>query len=197
VADLKNVCKGQTMTRIARASCVFAGICVVIAAAMAQTKRPVHEPTVFSAEDEDTSAFRNALPPSNAVLDALLKTTEAQQSADELQKMGREEQRELFHVVPMHLSRPDEVDWIVLGSGPMSGADNEWYWVVHQVGKRAEVLLFANGLALNVLWSRTNGYKDIETSWAGNLGYEVDRYFHYDGTRYKLVREHTSKLQSQ
>jgi hypothetical protein len=185
------------MTRIARASCVFAGICVVIAAAMAQTKRPVHEPTVFSAEDEDTSAFRNALPPSNAVLDALLKTTEAQQSADELQKMGREEQRELFHVVPMHLSRPDEVDWIVLGSGPMSGADNEWYWVVHQVGKREEVLLFANGLALNVLWSRTNGYKDIETSWAGNLGYEVDRYFHYDGTRYKLVREHTSKLQSQ
>ena len=66
-----------------------------------------------------------------------------------------------------------------------------------EVGKRAEVLLFANGLALNVLQSRTNGYKDIETSWAGNLGYKVGRYFHYDGTRYKLVREHTSKLQSQ
>ena len=164
----------------------------------AQTKKiSSSEPSVFSPEEGDNSVFHNAPLPSDAVLDALLKTPEARESADELQKLRREEQRNLFRVVEVHLAKQDEVHWIVSGSGPMSGADNDWFWVVREKGNQAEVLLFANGLVLSTLKSRTNDYKDIETSWSGASGPVITLLYQYDGKQYKLIHKQQRKRQLQ
>jgi hypothetical protein len=182
------------MTRTTRLLCSLIIVWIAVSAAMAQSaKQAQREPSIFSPEYGDENVFHNAPLPSDAVLDALLNTKEAKGSADELNKLGRDEKRKLFRAVKVHLAKQDEVDWVVSGSGPMTGGDNDWFWVIRDKGDHPEVLLFANGLALDTLRSRTNGYKDIETSWNAASGYVIDNTYQYDGNRYKLVRTHNYK----
>jgi hypothetical protein len=176
--------------------CALLSTWVVIGAAIAQPARSVHrEPSFFSPEEGEESVFHNAPLPSDVVLDALLKTKEAKDY--ELHEFGREESRKLFRVVKVHLAKQDEVDWIVSGSGRMTGGDNDWFWVVRQVDNHAEVLLYANGLSLVTLKSRTNDYKDIATSWNAASGYSIDETYKYNGSRYKLVHKHTYQQRMQ
>ena len=70
----------------------------------------------------------------------------------------------------------------------MIGADCEWFWIVRVRHGVAEVLLFSNGLALELRKHGTNGYRDIHVSWA-TAAYIGERSYSYDGSAYKLVRE--------
>jgi hypothetical protein len=182
------------MTRTTRTVCVLVSASIAIGTATAQTaKHMQREPSTSSPESGDESVFHNAPLPSDAVLDALLNTKEATESADALNKLGREEKRKLFRTVKVHLAKQNEVDWIVSGSGPMTGGDNDWFWVVRETGDHAEALLFANGLSLETLKSRANGYKDIETSWSAASGYVIENTYQYDGNRYELAHTHNYK----
>jgi hypothetical protein len=76
-----------------------------------------------------------------------------------------------FVASEIHLNGPNEVDLIVqpnndtreLGSGCLRGAHVVPFWVLTK-GRRYELLLATDADALQVLDSRTNGHRDIQTT---------------------------------
>lgn len=148
-------------------------------------------PRFFNPEDEDRG-FERAQPPSDTVLDALLATSEAKASASEIEGLSREKLRGLFRVVPVHLGRESEQDFLAQGQGPLTGADCDWFWIVRVKEGHAKVLLFSNGLAVTISKHSTNGYSDIRGDWAtaAFTGMEI---FRYDGHRYQLAVKRTKE----
>jgi hypothetical protein len=144
------------------------------------------EPSLFYPDRED-AGFRHAKPPSNALLAVLLKTPEAKLHSDRLRAMDREQIRELFRVVQIHLATSDEIDWVVGGLFPMTSADGDWFWLVKQENGRPKVILFASGLYLALLSKRTMDFKDVRTGWSSAAGYTLTDIYHFDGTKYRLV----------
>jgi hypothetical protein len=150
-------------------------------------------PTVFAPDDENRG-FEDAAPPSDLVLNALLNSAEAKdtETRKALVKYDRESSRKLFQVVRVDISDTSEEDYIALGSGPMTGADNSWFWIVRTNQGKAQVLLFTNGLTVRILHRKTNGYRDMEEIWGGNAGV-VTRLYRYNGSRYIQVSKRFEK----
>ena len=185
--------RGIGMQRTARILCSL--VCLVIAFSVAggQATRgnTPKGPSSFAPDGED-SGLENAQPPSDAVLDALLKTSEANEAKDDLAVLSRDQMRDLFKVVKVHLKGAVEADYVVLGSGPLSGADCFWFWIVRERQGKAKVLLFENPLKLELSKRRTNGYRDIRSSWC-SAAFCHDRLFRYSADRYRLVYQHDTE----
>jgi hypothetical protein len=164
---------------------------VGVMALQATAQRTSKEPVYFSPDYEENDPFKHALPPSDDVLNALLRTPEARDAADRLEGLDRDGLRKIFSVVKIHLSDSSEEDEVVLGSLPLSGADNDWFWIVRRLPGHTQVVLFANGLSLELLNSRTFGYKNIRTSWNAASGLTITCIYHYDGAQYRLVHKYT------
>jgi hypothetical protein len=180
---------------MSRVLIAFAGLCMctgVLVSVKAQkpANGGLRHHTYFAPEDEN-HGFEDATFPSDVVLNALLRSEEANDTK-EIANYDRESLRKLFTVARVDLGNAKEEDYIALGTQPMSGADNNWFWIVRVVEGKAKVILFTNGLAVRVLPHKTNGYYDIEESWAGNIG-EITRVYRYIGTAYKLAHEHFKK----
>ena len=148
-------------------------------------------PIVFS-PDDGNRGLKNAGPPSDEVLDALLKKVEADDLDSEVKTLSPEQMRASFEVVRVPLGQTTEKDYVVHGKPPMIGADCEWFWIVRVRRGKAEVMLFANGLALELRGRVAHGYRDIDVSWASAASVS-DRLYRYDGSAYKVVREHTER----
>ena len=185
------------MSKSIRITCVLICVLAAVDYGQGQTghKSLQTEPSSFSRDDENRG-FKNAQPPSDAVLDALLKTPEADEMREELEKLDHEDLRSLFGVVKTHLKNASETDEVVIGNDPMSGADNDWFWIVRDMGDHAQILLFANGNDLDLLKIRTNEYKEIETMWSSAAGYYIKRLYKYDGNVYRLALERTHSFHS-
>ena len=173
---LRNVARkirGSVMNLKLRMACLM--ICALfvvgtVSAQSASAKLPM-EPSTFY-PDDGNRGFDLANPPSDAVLDVLLKTPEAKENWDRLQKLNRDELRKVFLVVRVHLIDTNETDEVVLGKFPMSGADCDWFWIVRDKGDQAQVLLFKNAYGVYLLKSRTKGYRDIRSvGFAGGITY--------------------------
>ena len=141
----------------------------------------------YFAPDRENEGFAHAQRPSDEVLDALLATNEARESASDLRALSREKLRGLFQVVRIKLNE-EEQDFLAQGAGPLTGADCYWFWIVRVKDGQAKVLLFVNGLAVTILPHTTNGYFDIRGDWA-TAAFSGMGVFQYDGTAYKRVRE--------
>jgi hypothetical protein len=165
--------------------------CVVSGAAEEAQRIGKSNPTVF-APDRNNLGFEGARSPSDEVLDALLKTNEVTADSYALEGRGREALRQMFEVVQVDLGDRNEMDYVVLGKGPMTGADCFWFWIVRDRQGQADVLLFSNGLSLALRKHTTNGYRDIEGGWA-TAGFIGETLFRYDGSVYKLGWEHTKE----
>ena len=167
--------------------CIGASVC-------AHTQQVVHSrhqrPTVFAPE-ENNLGFEDAKLPSDAVLDSLLQTKEAKEE-DRLVSYDRESLRKLFTVVRVDLSKANDENYIVMGSPPMSGADNIWFWIVQVKQGKGTVLLFMPALSFTILGTQTNGYRNLREVWGGNIGTDI-RVFRYNGTFYKLAHERFEK----
>jgi hypothetical protein len=148
-------------------------------------------PTVF-APDRNNLGFEGAGPPSDAVLDALLKTKEATADSNALEGRSRETLRQMFEVVKVDLGDRNEMDYVALGNGPMTGADCFWFWIVRVRQGQADVLLFSNGLSLVLRKHTTNGYRDIEGDWA-TASFIGETLYRYNGSVYRLEWEHTKE----
>jgi hypothetical protein len=163
----------------------------IVLAQSAWTKLPT-EPSTFYPDDRN-AGFDEVDPPSDAVLDALLKTPEARENSDELRKLNREGLRKLFLVVRVHLKDTNETDEVVLGHNPMSGADCDWFWIVRDNGGRAQVLLYEYAYGVYLLQSKTDGNRDIRSvGFAG--GTEYTNIYHYDGQRYVAVHQYHKEI---
>ena len=183
---------GNDMRRALLVSIAILGLVCRPLRVVAQTvTHAVPSPRVFE-PDFQNAGLEHAQPPSDVVLDALLKQIEADEMSGEIEDLDRQKKRALFETVRVHLGPAAEEDYVVHGKPPMIGADCEWFWVVRVSGGKAEILLFANGLALVLEKHVANGYCDIDVSWA-TAAYIGDRLYRYDVLAYKLFRERTKE----
>ena len=168
--------------RVPRAALVLslAVVAAGVLIAQEQNSRPLRERTLFN---ENFGSFRVALTP--AVLKVLLETTRAQQGLKDAKPSQRKNPARLFRAAESHLYAHDEIDLVVMGIFPMSGADNTWFWVVRSAQKDPRVVLFAGGNSIQMLTRRTNGYRDIRCDWSSAAITTIDIY-KFDGTEYRL-----------
>jgi hypothetical protein len=164
-----------------------------IASAQTNGKKPAAEPTVFfDSEDnygEEPYPFDEPVPLPDNVLDALRATKEAQSMEDQLKNFNREDFAKLFTAIKIHLGGPKELDYVVFGAFPMSGADNTWYWIVRSNPTPAKVIFFTNSNRFLLSKTKNNGYPDIRSEWCSAAFCET-RIYHYNGHRYILAHQY-------
>jgi hypothetical protein len=143
-------------------------------------KRPFGEQLSF----KEDGPLRNQVPLSPEVLKILPQTDEARDGLRQASPSERNNPERLFRASEVHLSRSAEIDVVVMGVGVMSGGDQSWFWVVRSERNNPTVVCFAGGNSLDLLNSRTNGYRDIESSWSSAAKSTITIY-RFDGTQYK------------
>jgi hypothetical protein len=68
------------------------------------------------------------------------------------------------------------------------------FWIFRKNNGRYELVLRTWGGSLEVLATKTNGYRNVKTGTLGQAGRNLtDITFHFDGTRYIADRERTQK----
>ena len=108
------------------------------------------------------------------------------------QSNGAKPAAEYFAAVEVHLSRPDQVDYVIEGRDPFVGADSARLWIVRSSGPHPKVVLNENASFFELLNSRTSGYRDIRSVWIMS-GHRRTRVFHFNGTEYKRIEEKWSE----
>lgn len=100
------------------------------------------------------------------VLNLLLASREVQENLASFSEAERVNPRQLFRAARVHLSRPDQADLIVIGNAPMSGADNDWFWVVRSAYVSPKIVLFEGANCLDISLSSTRGVRNIRSLWS-------------------------------
>jgi hypothetical protein len=146
---------------------------------------PDSEQTFFTESEGFDRAV--SLPPK--VLQALLRQKEIKDALVDADKEQRDNPSKLFEAATVHLRAPDEVDFIVRGNQPASGGDNAWFWVVIlAAGESPRVVRWCTASSLEVIDTRTNGYKNISCEWSSpseNIHWE----YHFNGQKYILWKK--------
>jgi hypothetical protein len=153
-------------------------------AAEREESNVAHEQTIFT----EGGPLQRSVPLSADVLKVLLATKEAKQGLAFVGESQQSNVTQLFRASEVHLSGPKEVDLVVIGVPPMAGVDHGWFWLVRSARKNPEILLFAGGDSLELMESRTLGYRDIRSvlPLASETHFSV---YHYDDEYYKLWKE--------
>jgi hypothetical protein len=148
---------------------------------IAETARAKEAPVIalFSADER-----KFPLSVSSDVLKLLLKTKQAPWGFAFASEKEVDNPAQLFRAVEVRLGLSEEVGLIVLGIPPMSGADNDWFWVVRSPGRNPKVILFVGGNSLELMDTTMNGYRDIRSTWSSPSETDETTY-HFDGTTYK------------
>src|SRR5208283_2666829 len=127
-----------------------------------------------------------------SVLRVLLHTKEIEEALDSENDEQQDNPAQLFRAGETHLGGTDDVDLVVVGISPLSGADNSWFWVVSSARSAPRVVLWASGNYLEVLDTRTNGYRNIRSFWASASTTKSSEY-HFNGKEYTLWKERWGK----
>jgi hypothetical protein len=173
--------------RSIRVSIVF--VLLVVTTAFSQTPRPAsHEQTDFCADELP----ERPVPLPKSVLKLLLARQEVQDSLS----LGTDEQQahpaRFFHASKVHLGPDDEVGLVVIGSPPISGADNDWFWVVRFAFTNPKVVLWEGANCISFDQGQTNGLHNISSSWA-SASERKEVTYRFDGAKYKAGKPRWSK----
>lgn len=171
---------------LALISCAFVLVCGLPQSVAQSTKNKVSE----YCEDGGAESYpldANFLP--KAVVDSVMNAPDSKEML-EGEKPSDVTPGKLLHAAKIHLSSDGETEFMILSSPPLSGADNSWFWIVRKHGTNASILLEAGGNCVELETTRTRGYRDVMSYWAGG-GTEVIDTFQYDGKVYKLVHKQT------
>jgi hypothetical protein len=163
---------------------VFAALAAGISAAQVENADALHDQTTFT----EDARLQHPVPVSSDVLKVLLETDAAKEGMAFAQVSKPGDVAQLFRAGEVHLGGANEVDLVVIGVGWMSGADNGWFWVVRSAHKNPRVVLFAGGNSLQMMVTRTNGYRDIRSTWSSPSETD-DTIYHFDGREYKLWKK--------
>ncbi len=134
----------------------------------------------FSAED--IASFRTPIPKN--VLRLLAHRKEVRES---LAGSKNQHPEKLFHATKTHLYSANQTDLVVVGERPVSGADNNWFWVVRSVDTNPAVVLWVGCNSLTVRTTRRNEYRDISSDTA-TAGIMIHEAYRFDGRVHKLVK---------
>jgi len=158
-----------------------------VAIARQSQKPQATEGQTYFREDEP---LQKHVPLTGSVIDVLLQTELAKQGLDYASNSQRQNPGKMFRAAEVHLTSPDQVDLVVIGKSPMSGADAGWFWVLRSAHKQPKVVLSDSGNSLELMNSRTNGYKDIRI-FAATAGLTKHSMYHFNGQEYILWKETT------
>jgi hypothetical protein len=108
-----------------------------------------------------------------------------------------------FIASEIHLGGPHEADLVVVptfrgreGMCFQSAAGIGLFWIFLKSGEQYHLALKTWGGGLEILGSRSNGYRDIQTGTLGQAGrFLTTVTFHFDGARYQKYQEETKKNQ--
>jgi hypothetical protein len=123
--------------------------------------------------------------PSN-VLNVLLRAKEVKEAFED--QTSPRDPHKLFRAANVQLSTPDTVAFVVIGSYPVSGADCSWFWIISCDHDTPKIVLWAQGNSIEVMRSKTNGYRNIRSNWS-SASVSVTREYRYNRTKYVLWRE--------
>lgn len=163
----------------------LASAVAVVAMAWATPAREtprVAEQTTFT-----NMPVQDPVTPSAAVLRTILAAHPAREAFAALDDSQRANPGQLFQAGEVHLSQSGQMDLVVVGLGPMRGADTTWFWVVASADKEPQLVLFSGGDSLELLNSKSHGYKDIRTAWSSPTETETTIY-NFDGSEYQMRR---------
>jgi len=130
-----------------------------------------HEKDSFGEE-----CFSGTVPISREVIAAIFQTEEGKLGVSSLTAEQQQHPESLFKAHVLHLGSGSEQYLIVMGSGPMSGADNDWFWIVRQTPAGARAVLWIGALGVTILRRSTHGLRDIESGWCSAAFCETKRY---------------------
>jgi len=159
-------------------------VVLMVAAQGRKTAGYAYEQVNFS----EAEPIQHPVPLPPAVLKALLRRAEVKGNLGQTTNEERNNPAQMFQAAEVHLHNPDEVDLVVEGNGAMSGADNSWFWVVLSSRKDPQVVLFAGGNSLELMATKTEGYRDIRSNWA-SAGQASTSIYKFDGRKYRLRKE--------
>jgi len=159
---------------------------LIVVTMQGQTARPAPEQTEFS--PDYGHPIQHEVPVSPGVLRVLLKSPEVRDTLQDAKESAQHATSQLFTTAEVHLGPAKEIDLVVYGISPMTGGDNDWFWIVLSARKNPKVVLFAGGSSLEVMSSRTNGYRDIRSGWA-SASQASTKIYKFNGRTYKLWKE--------
>ena len=168
--------------------CLIVGVLFVfggIACAQTQSNGRNQQQTIF---DENNPIAHPLSVPAD-VVKILLQRKEVKDSLNSARGVTQADAVRLFRATEVYLGRPNETDLLIAGTLPVTGADNDWYWVVRST-PNPKVLLWVGCLSIELLKRATNGYCDINSSWSSaNHGW--DDIYRFDGSMYTLWKRTT------
>lgn len=165
---------------------VFLSLAVPVSFTQGVKARPVEQSSFCEDQPLD-----KPVPVPRGVATLLMSSPAAKEVFDKGSDSELADPAKLFKGSELHLSGSKEVDLVAIGSAPMSGADNGWFWVIGSVRKNPKILLWAGGNCLTLLHSKSFGYKDIQTVWSSPQE-TITTLYKFDGKQYKQSRK-TSK----
>jgi len=95
-----------------------------------------------------------------------------------------------YTAYPVKLTASGDLAYVVEGVGaPVTGGDNDWFWVLETVDSRAKVVLFCGALNVEIMPVAHNSLQDIRCSWEspGGDGFIDD--YRFNGRRYVLFKK--------
>jgi hypothetical protein len=135
---------------------------------------------------ETGKSFAGARPVSEEVAEAILrfdKTIKIHPPPDGANPS------ELFQAKPICLTRTSSDDLVVKGDFPMTGADNDWFWIVLHAHNRPKAVLWVAGNGVYVTHKVTRGYRDLFANWSSAAGYTLTWKYRFDGEKYVLYQK--------
>jgi hypothetical protein len=148
-------------------------------------ERSAPEQMAFSAEDGRVER-QSPLPP--AVAGILAGDPDVREAMAYEHISGGQPPASWFLPSEVHLNGPHEADLIVVGAGPILGANVTLFWVFRPSRSGGfNLLLRVSAHDLNIMESRTGGYRDIEVVAATAVSVTKGTYT-FRGSAYKLSR---------
>jgi hypothetical protein len=148
--------------------------------------------TPSAPKDQIAFLSQDSFPPSVPIPQSVLKILLKERLVrDRMELVSDEEKRnpaQLFRAAEVHIFSASEIDLFIVGNVPIAGADNGWFWVVRSAHKDPRVVLSTTGYTLELLRSRTNGYRDIRCTWS-NPNMTETQIYKFNRTRYKLWKD--------
>ena len=117
---------------------------------------------------EDDKAFDDAKPLSRQVIRVMLRTSMRESDANDLLQTTAKPEGpgSLFKAIPVRLNEANTLWLLAVGTAPpTTGADNGHFWLVDLSSPRPRATMLAPANYVNLLDTKHNGYRDVETEW--------------------------------
>jgi hypothetical protein len=144
----------------------------------------------FSAEDENV---RRPIPLAPEIARILAKDPGVREIIKNQDLSPAELPPSWFLASEVHLNGPKEKDVLVIGQGPIQGANITAFWVLRPGPDGFELILNTYAHDLIVKDTRSRGYRDIQVMRATAVQVSTTLY-KFDGGSYKVSTESSSRI---